>query len=106
MKNKNIITIELDDGETKECEVLFTVNYKRTGKDYIVFTDHEMDENGNITAYANIYDASGKSYKLEPVTTDDEWNMLQTILTSSQKKAIKLSTENNSNDSDSESDSK
>jgi len=94
MQNKNIIRIVDNKKNVKECEVILTVNYEKTGKDYIVFTDHEMDENGNMLAYANIYDAKGENLNLMPVTTDEEWEMLQTLLTSSQKAVLKEKMEN------------
>ena len=87
--NKNIFSIKNSKGENIECEVLITVNYEKTGKDYMIFTDHKMDEYGNIKAYANIYDASGKDFNLMPINTEDEWNMLQTLLSSSQKIILK-----------------
>lgn len=83
--NKNIISIKNKKGENIECEVLITVNYEKTGKDYMIFTDHKMDEYGNILAYANIYDATGEDFNLLPISSEDEWNMLQTLLSSSQK---------------------
>lgn len=83
--NKNIFSIKNSKGENIECEVLITVNYEKTGKDYMIFTDHKMDEYGNTLAYANIYDAKGEDFNLTPVNSEDEWNMLQTLLSSCQK---------------------
>ena len=89
MSNKNIINIKNSKGEIIECEVLMTINYEKTGKDYIIFTDHSMDEYGNVLTYANIYDANGNDFNLLPVDSEDEWNMLQTLLSSCQKTLLK-----------------
>ena len=88
-KNKNIIKIIDEKKNERECEMILTVFYEKTGKDYIIFTDHEIDDAGNLQAYAGIYDAKGEDLNIKPVTTDDEWDMLQTLLTSSQKIVLK-----------------
>ena len=38
-----------DEGKEIECEVLFTFESEETGKNYIVYTDNSIDEDGNWT---------------------------------------------------------
>ena len=88
-ENKNIFTITNDKGEKIECEVILTIDSEEFHKNYIVYTDHTMDDTGNYNTYASIYDPTGKSLDLEPVTTDAEWDMIEAILASAQKQMLK-----------------
>lgn len=88
-ENKNLFTMTNDKGEQIECEVLLTIDSEEYGASYIVYTDHTMDENGNIKTYASIYDPTGKSLDLKPITTDEEWDMIESVLASAQKQVLK-----------------
>ena len=88
-ENKNLFTMTNDKGEKVECEVILTIDSDEFGKSYIVYTDHTMDDNGSIRTYASIYDPTGKSLDLKPVTTDEEWDMIESVLASAQKQVIK-----------------
>lgn len=92
-ENKNIFTMTNENGETLECEVILTIDSDEFGKSYIVYTDHTMDDNGNIKTYASIYDPSGTSLDLLPVTTDEEWDMIEAVLASAQKQVAKEESE-------------
>lgn len=88
-ENKNLFTMISNDGKEMECEVVLTIDSDEFGKSYIVYTDHTLDENGNIKTYASIYDPSGTSLDLLPVTSDEEWNMIESVLASAQKQVLK-----------------
>lgn len=94
-ENKNIFTITNDKGESLECEVILTIESDEYGKNYIVYTDHSMDENGNYRTYASIYDPTGKSLDLKAVETDEEWEMIESVLASAQKQVLKENKESN-----------
>ena len=90
MKNdKNVFTLIGSNGEKKEFEVILTVESKEFGKNYIVYTDYSQDENGNYKTYASIYDGTGDSLDLEPITTEEEWDMIENVLNSAQKQVVK-----------------
>ena len=72
-------TITNEEGKEMTCEVLFTFDSEETGKNYIVYTDNTKDEEGNIKVYASIYDPNDTT-KLEPITTDKEWKIIQIVL--------------------------
>lgn len=76
-------------GEEIECQVLFTFDSKETGKSYIAYTDNSKDGKGNVQVYASTYDPTGKDPKLEPVTTDKEWKIIETILNTIQEEQTK-----------------
>lgn len=88
-ENKNLFTLTNDKGEEIECEVILTIESNEFHKNYIVYTDHTMDDTGGLKTYASIYDPTGKSLNLEPVTTDEEWDMIDAILASAQKQVLK-----------------
>ena len=88
-ENKNIFTIVNDQGESVECEVVLTIDSDEFKKSYIVYTDHTMDDTGNFNTYASIYDSTGTSLQLEPVTSNAEWDMIESILASAQKQIAK-----------------
>lgn len=72
-------TITNEEGKEITCEVLFTFDSEETGKNYIVYTDNTKDEEENIKVYASIYDPNDTT-KLEPITTDKEWKIIQIVL--------------------------
>ncbi len=72
--------VENDKGEEIECEVLFTFESEQTAKNYIVYTDNTEDEEGNTKVYASIYNPDQDETKLLPIETDEEWNLIETIL--------------------------
>ena len=69
-----------DEGQEVECEVLFTFESDETKKNYIVYTDNTLDEEGNTKVYASIYNPDQDETKLLPIETDKEWKIIETIL--------------------------
>ena len=56
-----------------------------TGKNYIVYTDNQRDEVGNIEVYASIYNPDDPQSKLEAIETEKEWKVIETILNTLQE---------------------
>ena len=79
---KNIFTVVDEEGKEIECEVLFTFDSKETGKSYIAYTDHSTDEGGNIQVFASIFDPNEEDGKLEPIESEKEWKIIESILES------------------------
>lgn len=69
-----------DKGKEVECEVLFTFDNDETGKSYVVYTDNTLDEEGNTNVFASVFDPTGKNLELQPVESDKEWKIIETIL--------------------------
>ncbi len=69
-----------DEGKEIDCEVLFTFESEETNKNYMVYTDNTIDEDGNTKVYASIYNPEGESTKLIPIETEKEWKIIETIL--------------------------
>lgn len=86
---ENTFKVINDAGEEVMCDVLFTFDSEETKKSYIVYTDNSKDESGNIQVFASIYDPSQENQKLEPITTEQEWKVIETILNTLQEEIKK-----------------
>jgi uncharacterized protein YrzB (UPF0473 family) len=86
MENKNQFTLIDEEGKEVVYDVLFTFDSEETNKSYIVYTDNTLDEDGNIQVYASTYQkGEGASAKLDPIETDKEWKIIETILNTIQE---------------------
>ena len=78
--DKNTFKLITNDGTEVTCNVLFTFDSDETKKSYIVHTDNSRDQEGNIQVFASIFDPNDENTKLEPITTEKEWKVIETIL--------------------------
>ena len=92
---KNSFSMIDENGNEIIYDVLFTFESDETKKNYIVYTDNSRDETGNIQVYASIYDPENPNSKLEAITTDKEWKVIETILETLQEEVRKRTQENN-----------
>ena len=69
-----------DDGNKMECEVLFTFTSEDNNKNYMLYTDNSLDDEGNIKTYVATYDEISENTKLSPVTSDEELEMVEKML--------------------------
>lgn len=76
----NTFTLQDAQGNTTTYDVLFSFEHAETGKNYIVFTDNTQDEEGHVHIYANTYDPTAERPQLQAIETEEEWEMLTTIL--------------------------
>ena len=75
------------DGRQIDCETLFMFESPETKKNYIVYTDNTLDEQGNTKVYASIYNPNEENTNLIPIETDKEWKIIETILDELQQQA-------------------
>ena len=92
-EQKNMFKVLDEAGKEVECEILFTFESDETGKNYIIYTDNTLDEEGNTKVYASIFDPTKETTTLEPIESDKEWKIIETILESLQKKEDEKGTE-------------
>ncbi len=95
MENNTFKVIN-EEGREIVCDILFTFDSEETNKSYIVYTDNTKDEAGNIQVFASIYDPKQESPKLEPIETEQEWKIIETILNTLQEEIKKKTAANNS----------
>ena len=86
---KNSFSMLDENGNEVVYDVLFTFESEETGKNYIVYTDNQKDEAGNIEVYASTYDPDDPQSKLEAIQTDKEWKVIETILETLQEEVRK-----------------
>lgn len=88
MKNEEMTFKVLnDEGKEIECEVLFTVESDETGRNYIVYSDNSVDQDGSTRVFASIYYPDADETKLLPIETEKEWRIIETILEELQNEA-------------------
>lgn len=92
---KNTFTMVDQEGNEIVYDVLFTFESEETNKNYIVYTDQSKDANGNIQVYASIYDPGDPNSKLEAITTEKEWKVIETILETLQEEIKKKQEQTN-----------
>ena len=88
------ITFKLTDesGKDIEYEILLTFESNETNKNYMLYTDNTLDEDGNVKVYASIYEPKedgtiDENTVLKPIESDSEWKIIETILEELQKDA-------------------
>ena len=86
---KNTFSMLDENGVEVVYDVLFTFESDETGKNYIVYTDNQKDESGNIEVYASIYYPEEENSRLEAIQTDQEWKVIETILQTLQEEVQK-----------------
>lgn len=78
--NKKLMSIVANDGSIEEVEVILAFEFKDTGKEYVVYTKNEKDENENITVYVSNIERSTGEPKLLGVESEEEWNRIKDVL--------------------------
>lgn len=77
MKNK--LTVISQNGERIEAEVLLYFSLNSTGKDYVLYTFGETDDEQMETIHASILEKDGDDYKLETMP-DEDWETVKEIM--------------------------
>ena len=77
---ENTFKMVTEDGKEITCNVLFTFDSEETGKSYIAYTDNTYEEDGSIKAYAAVYHPDDLNAGFEPIETEKEWKVVETIL--------------------------
>lgn len=77
---KNYFTYIDEDGNKKECRILYTFELKETNKNYIVYTDDTKLEDGTIRTYASSFNPDDETSDLLPIETEKEWKIIEGIL--------------------------
>lgn len=99
---ENTFKMVTEDGKEVVCNVLFTFDSEETGKSYIAYTDNTYEEDGSIKAYAAVYHPDDLNAGFEPIETEKEWKVVETILDAIQEEVrSKLQEDQNSNNQES-----
>lgn len=74
MLDSNSLFVTDENGNEKRMEILFTFEDESRNKQYVVFTDPEVESD---EAFASAYDDQGH---LLPVESDEEWQMIEEVI--------------------------
>ena len=101
---ENTFKMITEDGKEVVCNVLFTFDSEETKKSYIAYTDNTREEDGSIKAYAAVYHPENPESGFEPLDTEQEWKVVETILSTIQEEIRNKqnASENNGEDANSE----
>ncbi len=69
-----------DDGEEIACEILFSFASEDNGREYVVYTDHSVDEEGNTRVFASYYIPDDEEQILYPIDSDEEWAFIESVM--------------------------
>ena len=83
---ENIIKIKDSNDKIVEVEILFTFKNNKNNKSYLVYTDHSKDSSGKEKVYASTFDETLKDKKLYELKDDNEYFIIEHILSSINKK--------------------
>lgn len=78
------ITVVDEDGNEQLYEVLFTFESEDFGKSYVLYypigAEEDEDESIEIHASAYVENEDGTEGDLQPIETDEEWEMIEEML--------------------------
>ena len=84
-KNSRYIAADIEDRWVL-CEILFRFLSDETGKEYVVFTDHKTDDDGNENIYASYIEyLEEDEEELVPVEDDEELEIIERLFVELQK---------------------
>ena len=80
----------MEDGKVAECEALLLVESSCGTKNYLVYTDNSIGDDGSLTVFASAYRANAEApnsmplreTELLPITKKDEWEFMEAELDS------------------------
>lgn len=74
------ITVEMLDGRVVDCDVIASFECTQNGKNYVIYTDNEVDTNGKVVLYAGIYLETEDGPTFMEIGSDEEWQMVEEFL--------------------------
>lgn len=67
-------------GQTVDCDILFTFDSEDTMKSYVGYTDHSFAKNGRKNIYVSSFNPFGTKLELEDITDEAELQMVNDVL--------------------------
>jgi len=81
--NKDLIlTVELEDGTTKDCKIITSFVNETTDKKYVVYTpfDEIKDENEDVLLYGALFEEQDGDVILTQVTEKEDMDLLNKVI--------------------------
>ena len=80
MNENQKIKLTNPNGSVVEAEVLLYFNLNETGKDYVIYTFNETDQNGMMTIYTSIVTKNNGEYVLSKIEDQNEWAKIKDVM--------------------------
>lgn len=80
MEGKETLNIIDENGVKKEVEVLSYFKLKSNGKDYLIYTENQIDENGNVLTYTSEVVDNGDSVELKGIEDPEIVNEIKELI--------------------------
>ena len=75
----NTISLTDENGKNKDYKVI--LSFEAHNNLYYVYTDNVLDADGFLKTYAGIYQNKNGKESLIPIENDEDWEMLEDLLT-------------------------
>ena len=82
MENQFKFYLTDDNGNKTEYDVLYTFHSDITGRDYIIYTDGTITDDGSVEMLAGAYNRELPEIVLESIETDSEWGIIEEFINS------------------------
>ncbi len=80
MEGKETLKIIDENGVEKEVEVLSYFKLKSNGKDYLIYTENQLDENGNVLTYTSEVVEDGENIELKGIEDPEVVNEIKDLI--------------------------
>ena len=67
-------------GEMVEYDVICTFTDERSNKEFIIYTDDSLDQEGNKRIFASLYQTEQDGMILTALETDEDWATVQAVI--------------------------
>ncbi len=67
-------------GKEVQFDIIFTFEDDATGKQYIVYTDNETDEDGSLRVFASYYNPKAEKIELHDIKSKEEWELVSSAI--------------------------
>ena len=77
------ITVIDENGDEQLCEVITTFHSDQFNKAYVLYSPiAQSEEEGEVIVHASSFipNGEGEDGELQPIETEEEWNMLEEVL--------------------------
>lgn len=74
-----------ENNEVIECEIIMSYICDKNNQAYVFYTDNNFDEDGNLNLYASRYLGEDNGLKLQDITDEEEWSLLDEALKEAKK---------------------
>lgn len=80
MEETKKINLTNQDGTMIQADVLLYFTLKTTGKDYVIYSFNETDQNDMMTIYTSIVTKNGEQLVLSKIQDENEWNQVKDVM--------------------------